>query len=79
MGKISQRAKINSFMAEDNGEVTVAGKDAAVLLVGECPVGEDGILVAEDADLVDLIHWRIIGAGCVAIWPVTTPAPLHSR
>ena len=79
MGKISQRAKINPIEAEDNGEVTVAGEDTAMLPVGECPVGEDGILVAEDADLVDLIHWRVIGAGCVAIWPVTVPEPLHSR
>ena len=79
MGKISQRAKINPVETEDNGEVTVTGKDAAVLPVEECPVGEDGILVTKDADLVDLIHWRVIGAGCVAIWPVTVPAPLHIR
>ena len=79
MGKISQRAKINPVEAKDNGEVTVAAKDAAVLLVGECPVGEDGILVVEDAYLVDLIHWGVIGAGCMVIWPVTVPEPLHSR
>ena len=63
MDKTSQRAKINPVEAEDNGEFLVVGEDAAVVPVGECPVGEDGILVAEDVDLVDLIHWRVIGAG----------------
>ena len=63
MGKISQRAKINQIEAEDNGEVLITGEDAVVLLIGEYLVGEDGILVAEDVDLVDLIHWRDIGAG----------------
>ena len=79
MGKISQRAKINPVEAKDNGEVIVVGEDAMVLPIGEDSVGEDGILVVKDADLVDLIHWRVIGAGWVAIWPVTVPAPLHSR
>ena len=79
MGKISQRAKINPVEAKDNGQVIVRDEDAAVLPLGECPVGEDGILVAEDAGLVDLIHWRVIGVGCVATWPVTIPTLLHSR
>ena len=79
MGKISQRAKINPVEAKDNGEATVTGEDSAMLLVGECLVGEDGILVAEVVDLVDSIHWHVKGAGCVAIWPMTIPAPLHSR
>ena len=27
----------------------------------------------EDQDHPFLIHWRVIGAGCMAIWPVTIP------
>ena len=64
MGKTNQRAKINLVEAEDNGEVIVVGEDIAVLPIGEHSVGEDGILVAEDIDQVDLNHWRVIGAGC---------------
>ena len=79
MDKTSQRAKINPVEAEDNGEVIVVGEDATVLPIGEHSMGEDGILVAEDADQVDLILWRAIGAECVAIWPVTIPAPRHSH
>ena len=30
-----------------------------MLPIGECPVGEDGILVAEVVVLVDLLHWRV--------------------
>ena len=58
--------------------------------VGEVRVvAEWGILVAvaedqaeaeeEDQDHPVLIHWRVIGAGCVAIWPVTVPNPVASR
>ena len=79
MDKTSQRAKTNPVKGEDNGEVIVVGEDAAVLPIGEHSVGEDGILVAEDADQVDLILWRATGAGCVAIWPVTLPTPHCSR
>ena len=32
-----------------------------------------------DLDEVVAIHWLVIGVGCVAIWPVTVLAPLHSR
>ena len=42
-------------------------------------MGEDEILVVVDVDQVDLIPWRVIYAGYMAIWPVTVPAPLHSR
>ena len=58
--------------------------------VGEVRVvAEWGILVAvvedqaeaeeEDQDHPILIHWHVIGAGCVAIWPVTVPNPVASR
>ena len=79
MGKTSQRAKINQIEAEDNGEVLITGEDAPMDPTGECPVGEDEILVVVDVDQVDLIPWRAIGAGCVVIWPETVPAPLRSR
>ena len=52
-------------------------------------VAEWGILEAVAEDQVEaeeegqdhpvLIHWRVIGAGCVAIWPVTVPNPVASR
>ena len=39
----------------------------------------------EDAVIVDVVvglgistPWHVIGAGCVAIWPVTVPAPGHN-
>ena len=35
--------------------------------------------VVEAGDLPHLILWRVTGAGCVAIWPMTVPAPVHSR
>ena len=58
--------------------------------VGEVKVvAEWGILeaVAEDQaeaeeegqDHPVLIHWRVIGVGCVAIWPATVPKPVASR
>ena len=52
-------------------------------------VVDRGILVDEAEDQVEeeeenldqpiLIHWRVIGAGCMAIWPVTVPNPKASR
>ena len=52
-------------------------------------VEEWGIMVAateehveekeEEQDHPVLIHWRAIGAGCVAIWPTTVPNPVASR
>ena len=48
-----------------------------------------GILVGVVEDQVEeeeqevaapiLIHWLVIGVGCVAIWPVTVPPPTASR
>ena len=52
-------------------------------------VVDRGILVDEAEDQVEeeeenldqpvLIHWRVIGVGCVAICPVTVPNPKASR
>ena len=58
--------------------------------VGEVKVvAEWGVLeaVAEDQaeaeeegqDQPVLIHWHVIGAGCVAIWPVTVLNPVASQ
>ena len=58
--------------------------------VGEVRVvAEWGILVAVAEDQAEaeeegqdhpvLIHWHVIGAGCVAIWPATVPKPVASR
>ena len=58
--------------------------------VGEVKVmAEWGILVAvaedqaeaeeEDQDHPVLIHWHVIGVGCMAIWPATVPKPVASR
>ena len=41
----------------------------------EDQVGEE----EEHLDQPDLTHWHVIGAGCVAIWPVTVPKPGASR
>ena len=79
MVEISPSAKISQVEDEDNGGVIVVGEGAAVLPTRECPVEEDEILVVVDVDLVGLIHWRVIGAQYMAIWPVTIPAPQHSH
>ena len=52
-------------------------------------VAEWGILEAVAEDQVEaeeegqnhpiLIHWHVIGTGCVAIWPVTVPNPVANR
>ena len=52
-------------------------------------VVERGILVGGAEDQVEeeeenqdqpvLIHWRVVGAGCMAIWPATVPNPKASR
>ena len=33
----------------------------------------------EHLDQPDLTHWHVIGAGCVAIWPVIVLVPVRSR
>ena len=33
----------------------------------------------EGRDHPVLIHWHVIGAGCMAIWPVTVPKPAASQ
>ena len=72
--------------------VTTLAKDSGVVGggVGEVRlVAEWGILMAvaedqveaeeEDQDHPLLIHWRVIGAGCMAIWPVTVLNPVASQ
>ena len=41
----------------------------------EDQVGEE----EEHLDQPDLTHWHVIGAGCMAIWPVTVPKLGSSR
>ena len=33
----------------------------------------------EEVEMSALILWHVTSAGCVAIWPVTVPVPVHSR
>ena len=33
----------------------------------------------EEVEVSVLIRWRVTSVGCVAIWPVTVPAPGHNR
>ena len=40
---------------------------------------EDAVIVDVVVGLEILTPWRVISAGCVAIWPVTVLAPGHSR
>ena len=57
------------------GEVKVV-VDQGILVDGaEDQVEEE----EENLDQPVLIHWRVIGAGCVAIWPATVPNPKASR
>ena len=82
---IRQGAQIKPIGAEDSGEATTVAEAEILEAIEACPVGEDAVLVVEDlVDTVDkdrsiLTHWHVIGAGCMAIWPVTVPAPLHSH
>ena len=32
----------------------------------------------EEVEMPVLILWHVTSVGCVAIWPVTVPAPVHS-
>ena len=40
---------------------------------------EDPVEEEENQDHLVLIHWRVVGAGCMAIWPVTIPNPKANR
>ena len=53
----------------------------AVTLVDDSVEGrvEDAVTVDVVVGLEILTPWRVISAGCVAIWPVTVPAPRCSR
>ena len=80
---IRQRAQVNPIGAEDNGVETCVVVEDKVALgedVVEIVDQEEGILVVvEEEDLPILTLWLVTDAGCVAIWPVTVPAPVHSR
>ena len=47
--------------------------------VVEVPGVEKEVEDNEDVVSVDMIHCLVIGAGCMAIWPVTVPSlvPIH--
>ena len=53
----------------------------AVTLVDHSVEGrvEDAVTLDVVVGLEILTPWRVIGAGCVAIWPVTVLAPGYSR
>ena len=80
---IRQRAQVNPIGAEDNGVETCVVVEDKVALgedVVETVDQEEGILVVvEEEDLPALTLWLVTGAGYMAIWPVTIPAPVHSR
>ena len=48
----------------------------AVVVVVEHPGIEEEVEEDEDAISVDMLHWLVTGAGCVAIWLVTGPPPV---
>ena len=53
--------------------------DAVVVDVEHLGV-EEGAQVDKNGILVGMIPWLVIGAGCVAIWLMTIPAPVtHQR
>ena len=82
-GNATKRPKYNQIGAEDFGVVEWD--------VGEGKVVEGiwGIRVdvvveqvdeeEEEVEVPVLIRWRVTGVGCMAIWPVTVPAPGHNR
>ena len=57
----------------------VRGEEVEGLGVVQVDNREVQVEVVEARDLPHLILWRVTSAGCVAIWPVTVPAPVHSR
>ena len=57
------------------GEVRVVAEWGILVVVAE----DQGEAEEEDQDHPILIHWRVIGAGCVAIWPVTVLNPVASQ
>ena len=79
---MEKKAQVHPIGAEDSG-VAEQGVDE------DKEVAEWGILVEEIEDQVgeeeehldqpDLTRWHAIGAGFVAIWPVTIPNPEASR
>ena len=79
---LDKKAQVHPIGAEDSG-VAEQGVDEVKEAV------DRGMLVEEVEDQVedeeenldqpDLTRWHVIGAGCVAIWPVTVPKPEASR
>ena len=68
-------------MAEDNREVeigVVGGEEVEGLVVVQVDNHEVQVDVVEVGDLSHLILWRVIGAGCMAIWPVIAPTLVHN-
>ena len=80
---IRQRAQVNPIRAQASGvEICMVVEDKVALGEGvvETVDQEEGIMVVvEEEDLPISTLWLVTGAGCVAIWSVTVPAPVHSR
>ena len=78
------KAQINQIGAEDFGVVEAVVEEGKVEVEGIW-----GILVEEIVEQLEdevdeeewpiVILWRVTSVGCVAIWPVTVPAPVHSQ
>ena len=68
--------------AETNGEEVEEQKEEEV--VDRCPCEvedqeeDDRVPDVEEIPQI-LTLWRATGVGCMAIWPVTAPKPVHSR
>ena len=79
---MDRKAQVHQIGAEDFGVVEwdVEGckeVEGQGILVG---VVEDQVEEEEEEVAAPiLIHWLVIGVGCVAIWPVTVPPPTASR
>ena len=79
-----KKAQINQIGAEDFGvvEAVVGEGDVEVEGIWQIPMDEVMEQLEDEVDEEErlvLILWRVIGAGCMAIWAVTAPALVHSR
>ena len=79
---VDRKAQAHQIGAEDFGVVEWAMEGCKEvegwgILVG---VVEDRVEEEEEGVLAPvLIHWHVIGVGCMAIWPMTVPPPVASQ
>ena len=79
---VRKKAQLRQIRAKDSGVVVGGVGEVKVVVEWEIlvAVGEDQAEAEEeDQDHPVLIHWLVIGAGCMAIWPVTVSNPVASR